>query len=215
MANLFGRLVKGKEARDFLLKFNDSSHAFLAQRCSNRNGCYVVLAKFGERRQRRAVMIPQGQSNAGWQAFLQMCEELISVIGVLRHKKLGHGNSQIKQGVSFAQMVRAGSPERKVMGEKESHMFYVVDGSLKNQSKFGVPKASHAVIGEDHVPSKKNHFVEVPAVMAGSGGRLWDHLMKIKAKLDGLIELAKKKEVELEPNKAFCCLICGFSLVFQ
>lgn len=66
------------------------------------NGCYVVLAEFGERRQREAVMISEGKSCAGWQTFLQMFEELILVIRVLRRKKLGHVDSKIMQGVSFA-----------------------------------------------------------------------------------------------------------------
>lgn len=50
LANFFGNLVKGKEARDLSKNFNDSSCAFLAQGCSNMNGCYVELAEFGDRR---------------------------------------------------------------------------------------------------------------------------------------------------------------------
>lgn len=112
-------------------------------------------------------------------------------------------------------MVGAGLPEKKVVGEKESRLCNVEDGSMKNKSAFGVPKVAHAVTGEGNVSAKHNHFVEVLAGTAGSDGRLWEHLMKLKAELECLIGLAKSKEVNLEPSKAFCCLVCGFSLVAQ
>ncbi|KAB1223192.1 hypothetical protein CJ030_MR2G011929 [Morella rubra] len=160
-------------------------------------------------------MISEGKSRVGWQAFVQMCEELISVIGVLQRKKLGPVDSAIKQGVSFAQSVRVGLPEIKVVGEKVSRQINVDNGSLKNSLRFGVLKVLHAEIGEGHVSPKNNHSVKTPAVTTGLEGRLWDHLMKLKAELDCLIRLAKNKEVDLDPRKALCHMVCGFKLVAQ
>lgn len=106
LANLFGKLVDSKEAGDFLKKFNESTLAFLAQHCSNMNGSYMVLAEFSARRRHGAVFIPEGKMQSGWKSFASACEELISVLGELRRRRVSSGGSEIRQGTSFAQMVQ-------------------------------------------------------------------------------------------------------------
>lgn len=46
MVNLASRLQVG-DNKEFVVKFNEASRAFLAQRCSNRAGRYVAIAEFG------------------------------------------------------------------------------------------------------------------------------------------------------------------------
>lgn len=44
--NMLGRLIMAEIGRDFTEKFNESSWAFLAQRCSNKQGRYVAVAEY-------------------------------------------------------------------------------------------------------------------------------------------------------------------------
>lgn len=194
-----------KEVNNFSKKFNKSSRAFLAQKCSNKNGSYVVLAEFGERRRFGAVMIPKGRSREGWQSFAMVCEELISVLGELRRKRVRLVDSVIRQGVSFAQMVRSSPLEKKVAGERETRDTQVDTSKMKMKLTFGVPKEPHADSVEGLMFSKSNNLTGAPIVTAGADGVLWEHLMRLKAELDRLIGLAKNSKMVLEPSKPLSC----------
>lgn len=50
---------------------------------------------------------------------------------------------------------------------------------------------------------------------AKTKGVFWEHLMRIKGKLECLIKLANIKKVELEPRTSLHCLVCSFKLEAQ
>lgn len=87
-------------------KFNESSPAFLAQRCLNIRGRYVVVAEYREGCKRDAVMVPKGKSSAEWRSMLKLCEELIHVLGESRRQKATAASSLFCNGVSFAKVMQ-------------------------------------------------------------------------------------------------------------
>lgn len=215
LANLFGKLVDSTEVRDFSEYFNESKRAFLAQRCSNKNSSYMVLAEFGDRCRRGVVIIPEGRLKSGWKSFATACEELISVLGELRRRRVGPGGSEIRPGSSFAQIVQATAPEKKVAEAKESRGIQMGADTKITQPTVGVPTLTHAAKGMRLTSSNCNHEVGGPAVTAGHVGVLWEHLLRIKGELDLLMELVNNKNQEVEPRPSMLCPVCGFSLVTQ
>ncbi|KAB1222897.1 hypothetical protein CJ030_MR2G013613 [Morella rubra] len=219
LANMFSKLVEIKDSRDFSERFNEPPRAYLDQLCSNQCGRYVALAEFGDRRRRGAVMIPEGSSSAGWQAFALLCEEVILAIGELKRRKKGPGASSVRPGISFANVAQTGLPETKEVGKSESRKASVDVGSMQKIVSVGVPLTPHAHIDAGRVLSDSYNCSGISDLAAGSDGVLWAHLMKLKNDLDGLIGLVKNKTIvavpSVGPQTNLCCRVCGFKLVAQ
>ncbi|KAB1224133.1 hypothetical protein CJ030_MR2G024431 [Morella rubra] len=97
-----------------------------------------------------------------------------------RRKRVGPGGSEIRQGSSFAQIVQAIAPEKKVAEAKESRGIQMGTGTKITQPTVGVPTLTHAAEGMRLTSSNCNHEVGGPAVMAGHEGLLWEHLLRIR-----------------------------------
>lgn len=79
--NMVNKLRTADKTKDFLAKFNGSSRTFLAQRCANSRGGYLIIAHYGERSWRGVVMVPEGANGEGWASishvFLRFVDSFI------------------------------------------------------------------------------------------------------------------------------------------
>ncbi|CAA2970300.1 Hypothetical predicted protein [Olea europaea subsp. europaea] len=77
MVNMVDRLRKRSEVDECVFKFNESSRAFLAQRCVNHRGRYLMIAQYEERRPKGVVMISEGANGEGWASVLQVFQAVV------------------------------------------------------------------------------------------------------------------------------------------
>lgn len=59
-------LIRGGGLREFVKSWKVGSTAYIAQRCSNRHGRYLVLAKYSSGGQRGFIVLLEGQERQGW-----------------------------------------------------------------------------------------------------------------------------------------------------
>ncbi|KAB1220032.1 hypothetical protein CJ030_MR3G001921 [Morella rubra] len=106
MVNISDKLMNAGSGSDFSSKFSESSHGFLAQRCVNIGGWYVVIVEYGRGRKVRAVMGPEGRYAYGWQILNRVFQEAVSHFNSLQLKVVPLRSPSIRPDVSFAAAVK-------------------------------------------------------------------------------------------------------------
>lgn len=64
IVNMVNKLRTTEKTKDFVAKFNESSRAFLAQRCTNSHGRYLMIAQYMERLERSGDGVKRGEWRA-------------------------------------------------------------------------------------------------------------------------------------------------------
>ncbi|KAB1201117.1 hypothetical protein CJ030_MR0G005030 [Morella rubra] len=108
LVNLASKLLGAAVDQDVILKFNEGSRAFLAQRCANKSGRYVVVIEFGEGRRRGVVMVLEGRGGAGWKALAECFQGVVDHLGSVGKRHGSAGAVGWREGVSFVEVVKLG-----------------------------------------------------------------------------------------------------------
>lgn len=77
------------------------------------------------------------------------CEEIISVIGELKRKRMGSVAVPVRKGLPFADMAKSGLSEKKAEGKGQLCSSPVVVCSKQKQMLFGFPMAPHAYLDKE------------------------------------------------------------------
>lgn len=112
------------------MNFNEGSHGFLAQRCMNKAGRYVVVTEYGERSRRGVIMIPEGSDGDGWKSLVECFQEVVDHLGRSRKGQVFAGIGGHREGVSFADAVNL-APSAVISGFLNSRPAVTVAGSKK------------------------------------------------------------------------------------
>ncbi|KAB1206108.1 hypothetical protein CJ030_MR7G011661 [Morella rubra] len=164
-------------------------------------------------------MILEGRSSEGWKAFVMTYEEVISAVGELRWRKKGPVDSMVRKRISFVDMAKNGLPEKTTMRKEEIRKAAADVGGMQMLESVGVPLEPNANNVGGLVIPESYDCSGVSDLAAGFDGVVWEHLMKLKAKVDGLIGLVKNRKVAFPPSVGpkmdLRCKVCGFKMVAE
>ncbi|KAB1208245.1 hypothetical protein CJ030_MR7G027342 [Morella rubra] len=141
MVNMASRLQVDVN-KEFVIKFNEASRAFIAQRCSNKVGRYVAIAEFGEGRRTEVVMIPEGNGGSGWKVLANVFQEVVFHFGQLQSGRGGSSDSRVRKEVSFAEAAKRGSTGESSGGRAP----LASDASFSNELSFNTKSAEGKVV---------------------------------------------------------------------
>lgn len=92
-----------------MLKFNEASRVFLAQRCGNKAGRYVSIVEYGEGCRRRVITVPKGIEGKGWNTLAECFQAVVDFLGISRKGSFSSRDTG-RSGVSFADVVKKKPP---------------------------------------------------------------------------------------------------------
>lgn len=78
MMNMLDKLRMVDRMEDFVAKFKESSRAFLAQRCANKRGRFLMIAQYRERHRKGVVMVPEGANGEGWASISRVFQAVVN-----------------------------------------------------------------------------------------------------------------------------------------
>ncbi|KAB1209363.1 hypothetical protein CJ030_MR6G016534 [Morella rubra] len=101
MVNMVDKMLTIAGNQIVVLKFNEASRAFLAQRCSNKASRFVAISQYGEGHRRGVVMIHEDKEGAGRKELagifqVAVNKELRDMIESLKSKTEGENGSSIE-----------------------------------------------------------------------------------------------------------------------
>ncbi|KAB1204827.1 hypothetical protein CJ030_MR8G007181 [Morella rubra] len=186
MVNMASRLQVDIH-KEFVVKYNEASRAFLAQRCSNKAGRYVAIAEFGGGRRKGVVMIPEGKEGSGWKDLATVFQEVVFHFGQLNSSRGGY--SRVRKEFSFAEVAKRG-----LQGASSGGRGMVVqraeEASGGLEAKAMMHDSAHAQLVSDAYFSKEQAFNAKSAGEKRVDVTFWrNKLVGIKAEIDALLEL--------------------------
>ncbi|KAB1215950.1 putative ADP-ribosylation factor GTPase-activating protein AGD8 [Morella rubra] len=120
IVNLASRLQMVDNKKEVVVKFNEASRGFLAQRCSNKAGRYVAVAEFGGGRRKGVVMILEGKEGAGWKELADVFQEVVSHLSQPKRGREGSYGVGVCKEVSLVDVVKKGQSGESSRGQSQA-----------------------------------------------------------------------------------------------
>jgi hypothetical protein len=102
MVNMIDKLRMADRREDFVAKFDESSRAFLAQRCANKRGRFLMIAQYGDRRRKGVVMVPEGANGEGWASISRVFQAVVDSLVSRDKAKQRISVEKRRSGVTYA-----------------------------------------------------------------------------------------------------------------